>query len=213
MILAASAAGVGVLALAQPAEARIVYTPVHKVISLGHPYALDLNNDGANDFEIEVASSTCLTSCHLRELIAFACQACEGNQISITGHDNNYLPSAAALETGAKIPGESSASDAALAQQLRLGSHYSYFGNWFNVKSRYLGLTFRIHGKKHYGWARLNVRTHKHPFTVTGTLTGYAYETVPNKAIIAGKTHGKEDATLGRLAQGASGMAAGRQNH
>jgi len=209
--LAASAAGVGVLALAQPAEARIVYTPTHQVIRAGHPYMLDLNNDGTN-FEIEVASGTCLTSCHLRELIAFACQACEGNQISIIGdNNNNYLPSAAALKAGTKIPGKHSASDAVLAGN-RTGSHYSYFGNWFNVKSRYLGLTFLIHGKKHYGWARLSVKTHKHPFTVTGTLTGYAYETTPNKPIITGKTHGKDDATLGRLAQGASGLSAWRQN-
>src|ERR1700688_973850 len=133
--LAASAAGVRVLALTQAAEARIVYTPTHQVIRTGHQYILDLNNDGAGDFEIGVASATCLTNCHLRELIVFACQACEGNQISITGHSNNYLPSAAALKAGAMIPGKSSASDAALAQQLHLRSHYSYFGNWFNVKS------------------------------------------------------------------------------
>jgi hypothetical protein len=31
----------------------------------------------------------------------------------------------------------------------------------------------------------------------TATLTGYAYETIPNKSIIAGKTHGKNAATLG----------------
>jgi|HubBroStandDraft_6_1064221.scaffolds.fasta_scaffold227674_2 hypothetical protein len=53
--LAASAAGAGVLALAQPAEARVVYTPVHKVIRLGHPYALDLNHDGITDFSILIS--------------------------------------------------------------------------------------------------------------------------------------------------------------
>lgn len=54
-----------------------------------------------------------------------------------------------------------------------------------------------------------------------GTLTGYAYETIPNKPIIAGKTKGRDDAvaeessapplpnpesaTLGALAAGARG--------
>jgi len=37
-------------------------------------------------------------------------------------------------------------------------------------------------------------------------LTGYAYETIPNKLIIAGQTHGRDEATLGRLAQGVSGV-------
>jgi hypothetical protein len=62
-----------------------------------------------------------------------------------------------------------------------------------------LGLRFTIVGETHYGWARLS--------TVSGIfLNGYAYETIPNKPIIAGKTHGKDEATLGRLAQGASGV-------
>ncbi len=46
-------------------------------------------------------------------------------------------------------------------------------------------------------------------------LTGYAYETIPNKPIIAGKTHGKdvitlEPASLGHLARGASAIPAWR---
>ena len=40
---------------------------------------------------------------------------------------------------------------------------------------------------------------------ITATLTGYAYETIPNKPIIAGKTKVGDDrarTTLGRLALG-----------
>ena len=48
--LAASAAGVGVLA--QPAEAKIVYTPAHRLISVGQVAKLDLNHDGIADFRI-----------------------------------------------------------------------------------------------------------------------------------------------------------------
>jgi hypothetical protein len=48
--LAASAAGVGVLAVAQPADAKIVYTPAHVVVSEVVP--LDLNHDGIVDFTI-----------------------------------------------------------------------------------------------------------------------------------------------------------------
>lgn len=50
--LAASAAGVGVLALARPTEAKIVYTPTN----LQCPCNIDLNNDGTNDFAIGYSS-------------------------------------------------------------------------------------------------------------------------------------------------------------
>jgi len=50
-------------------------------------------------------------------------------------------------------------------------------------------------------------------------LTGYAYETVPHKAITAGKTSGTDevgsekrpDATLGALALGSAGFVAWRR--
>lgn len=48
--LAASAAGVGTLALSQPSEAKIVYTKTHRVI--GEHYRLDLNHDGTADFKL-----------------------------------------------------------------------------------------------------------------------------------------------------------------
>jgi hypothetical protein len=65
-----------------------------------------------------------------------------------------------------------------------------YYGPWANggkgAKNRYLGLKFMIKGKVHFGWARVTVKFIGH-HAVSGTLTGYAYETIPNKAIITGK--------------------------
>jgi hypothetical protein len=88
-------------------------------------------------------------------------------------------------------------------------------GNWPNVRNRHLGLKFQIHKKTHYGWARLSVKTSKMPIQMTGTLTGYAYETIPNKPITAGKTKGSDvttvsSASLGHLAAGASAIPAWR---
>ena len=93
-------------------------------------------------------------------------------------------------------------------------------GPWQNITGGYLGLKFVIHGKVLYGWARLNVTVTDRG--VFGLLTGYAYETVANKAILAGKTKGDEDdigmgpadfnnhspdaGTLSQLAQGAAGL-------
>src|ERR1700688_3394988 len=50
--LAASAAGVGVLALAPSAGARIVYTPTHMKFGRNTEVLLDLNHDGITDFHI-----------------------------------------------------------------------------------------------------------------------------------------------------------------
>jgi hypothetical protein len=50
--MAASAAGVSALALAMPAEAKIVYTHAHHVITRGGTYKLDVNHDGTTDFTL-----------------------------------------------------------------------------------------------------------------------------------------------------------------
>jgi hypothetical protein len=56
--LAASAAGVGVLAFAQPAEARIVYKPAHKhVFANSGVWAFDINGDGTPDFNFDTFAS------------------------------------------------------------------------------------------------------------------------------------------------------------
>jgi hypothetical protein len=101
------------------------------------------------------------------------------------------------------------------------------------VNSRYLGVKFEIKGQTHFGWARLNVQIQL-PLTITATLTGYAYETIANKAITAGQTKGpgnlepdasieepdasltapsSKPATLGALAAGAPGLSIWRREH
>jgi hypothetical protein len=60
-------------------------------------------------------------------------------------------------------------------------------GKWANVNNHYLGLSFKIRGKIHYGWARLSVAVQQ-DHKITATLTGYAYETIPKKEIHAGQT-------------------------
>src|SRR5258708_24407700 len=51
-VAVASAAGVGLLAAGQLAEAKIVYTPANVTLGRNSTYVLDLNNDGIPDFEI-----------------------------------------------------------------------------------------------------------------------------------------------------------------
>src|SRR5580704_18153794 len=63
--LGAGAAGVGMLALAQPAEGRIVYTPTHVIIGHGGTshFAIDLNHDGIPDFGFAMNANSCTSEC------------------------------------------------------------------------------------------------------------------------------------------------------
>lgn len=118
--------------------------------------------------------------------------------------------------------------------------HYSHFffgghstrtyGLWargIGAAGPYLGFRFMIGSEVHNGWARVSVQANF--LTITATLTGYAYETIPNRPILTGFTRGSldestaaeaatqeeqgtEPATLGRLAQGAAGLPTWRGN-
>ncbi|MGD0987816.1 MAG: hypothetical protein ABR874_08400 [Candidatus Sulfotelmatobacter sp.] len=88
-------------------------------------------------------------------------------------------------------------------------SLYGANGPWFLKQDHYLGFAFNIDGKEHFGWARLSLG--RFVFDHTATITGYAYETVPGKAIIAGDEGNSGEvstasATLGALALGAPGL-------
>jgi hypothetical protein len=51
--LAAQTAGVGLLALAMPAEGKIIYTPVHHTIARHGSFKIDLNHDSIPDFTLQ----------------------------------------------------------------------------------------------------------------------------------------------------------------
>lgn len=179
--LAAAAAGVSLLALAQPSEAKIVYTKIHQVIGANGVYALDLNHDGVVDFLIQQWSNFASYPLLAKEALGNAVQ----------GGRMGYR-SASALNPGAWIgpsqgfvkSGYNGEQMAFVAYNTETGSRFSG-GPWVNVTNRYLGLQFQIHGKTHYGWARLSVTVKGK--TVTATLTGYAYETVAGKRLRAGR--------------------------
>jgi len=223
--LAAGAAGVGMLTLTQPAEAKIVYTPTHVVI--GAPIPLDLDHDGIADFYVFEADS------HFGgERTLVVCQSVGSgglgpfcSYINVTNSIRATLSMGkdfgAALRSGARIQhGNRFLAELPLGTVVgysSTSSHTDWFGPWFNggkgVKRRYLGLKFKIKGRFHFGWARIPVTTSGKNFTAT--LTGYAYETIPGRAIVAGQTKGPDvitvdPASLGHLAAGASAIPAWR---
>jgi hypothetical protein len=192
--LAASAAGVGLLTTAQPASAKIIYTPVHHVIGRNGHYRLNLNHDRVPDFSL-VNSYYCNTDYCVDVLSALPSA---GNAV-LGQHGFLGIPYAYALQRGNVIgPNQPFSGQLMASSQSSQGT----IGRWLNVNSGYLGLRFVVKGKTHYGWARMSVKVYGRALIKT-TVTGFAYETIANKPIVAGKTKGPiQSTTLGALARG-----------
>jgi hypothetical protein len=215
--LVASAAGVSMLALAGASQAKVIYTETHQVTHTGFPLYIDLNHDGIKDFVLRTTyyvGSSCFVGLDASGYRNFN-NAVAGRRFSRSSY---FFSAASALPAGARIGPERKFPVHHPFMALELfnrdrTSQYSDVGPWVGkgngVRNRYLGLKFVIHGKVHYGWARLSVTLghHRQYDDVSGTLTGYAYETVPNKPIIAGQITGPDvitvqPETLARLARG-----------
>ena len=220
---AATAAGVGLLATSQAAEAKIVYTKADVVIN--HLYSgviLDLNNDGVADFSFYYArypGARVPLGFHSSALNISPKQSGNGvwevNEV-VNGFTDQCV---AALPAKAKVgPGAPFVGSNPIALWFSNGTAYETVkpGCFFKELHRgaFLGLKFMISGEVHYGWAHV---THS-DVQDSNTLDGYAYETVANQPIFTGKTSGTiaevnsmqgldpQPATLGMLAAGARGL-------
>ena len=102
--LAAGAAGVGVLALTPPSEAKVIYTPAHIVIGAGQTYKLDLNHDGIVDFGLQIY--TCTTeNCSIKrkELFIYGHSSdSDPNFIQVLGSTKGSAWFAVALRKGCR---------------------------------------------------------------------------------------------------------------
>jgi hypothetical protein len=169
------------------AVARIVYTPAHIKLGRNTQVLVDLNHDGIADFRV------------FNNFSNF------GNRISYRLFVSHYsMPTSFLGDLASKHPTPLSASARIGPKQhfsvaaTSMAHFYTYSGRithssgpWKNVKNRYVGVQFRIKGETHYGWARLSVTMHRDgTYGISAVLTGYAYETVANRPIIAGKTKG-----------------------
>jgi hypothetical protein len=184
--LAAGAAGVGMLALARSAEAKIVYTPAHIKIAPNSTVSLDLNHDGKNDFTFKNVLS-----------ISSNAPSFRSDRLSIIAANTNQVAGlaryASALVAGVKIGTSAAFSGGSLSMAFGMDQGGSLYcdGKWNSVQNRYLGMKFTIAGQTHFGWARLNTRCDL--YKVESVLTGYAYETVAGEAITTGQTKDDSD--------------------
>jgi hypothetical protein len=187
--VAAVAALVSVLALAKPSEAKIVYTPANVVLTSTGIYHLDVNHDGVTDFTLQVShyGSVCNgLSGWVTELPA------SGNSVvdqqTLQGPEPAPLASGTQIGQGQPFRGGEGVM-ASMTSRPPCGVDWG--GTWLDVNNRYLGLSFNINGQTHYGWAVLSVDLHSsrsgNAYSIL-TLTGYAYETIAGKSIIARQT-------------------------
>jgi len=188
----------GWLAMAWPAEAKIVYVPANVVINGDGSITLPTSG-GAIQFTIQAYVHINVCYGGLFEYRAdVGVTPAAGNGVVQTGGD------AAELIFGDAIGSSQDFSDHLLtmayeSQGCASDLDYGYWcddsgasGPPCTFVDGYLGLELEHQGSTYYGWARLSVTptTQNRRFGFTVQLTGYAYETNPGQAIMAGQTSG-----------------------
>jgi hypothetical protein len=221
--LAISAAGAAIAAV-PPAEAKIIYTPTHHILTNG---TLPIPIAGTASFNL-TDKSYIITGSWTSQILDINAT---GNAAVVAGAHGSASPLPRGKVIGPADKFQTGKVFMAEAFRETQISSSKAFGPFANITHRYLGLKFKLHGKVHYGWARFSAVTAGFPDgvpTVSATLTGYAYETIPNKPIVAGKTKGADEigsekqdaafamptrqpASLGLLALGSSGLSIWRR--
>jgi hypothetical protein len=190
--LTAAVAGVSMLALAAPAAGEVVVT--RKTINI--PMAgfrdfttkISMANNGVNNFSFNLYSFETGTD---RGFIMQGATAGDGVLGSGFYQKAFALPRGSKIGPGGAIPFEPYTALIEATQSGENGSRYPR-GNWEDSQNRYLGVSFKLNGQTHYGWIRVTVTINLQPHgpLPTAKITGYAYETVPNKQILAGTAAG-----------------------
>lgn len=215
--LAAGAAGMGMIAIPSPAEAKIIYTPTNQKITAQVP--IDFNGDGITDVTLAKTSTVGCTSSFCGNISTIYAFAPISNKIwGRNASSASALPPRFLIGNNQRRFSNTAGRMAFYYAKCRPtgGSCKTYkSGQWANVNDRYLAVEFKIAGENHYGWARLTVNANH---GLSATLTGYAYESIAGKPILIGNgvpPPGNENleespvsvspaqhATLGRIARG-----------
>ena len=186
----------GALAAAQPAEGAVVYSGLKNLaLADNQTIAVDLNGDGANDFNIKNFTPVALTSnggADYSKLKAnFVIPELE-NAIALS--NASYLN----LNPGAPIPGQGMSWLTASSVLNNYGFNLDY-GNIikdsaglnivaqgpFGRKEQLLGVRFQINSETHYGWIRYQGLGAEDGTAESGTIVDWAYEDTPYTPISA----------------------------
>jgi len=224
----------GTALVTAPAKAEIVYTPTN-VSTLNGTIFVDLNNDGISDIKLYDFCRQCTSSGQIESLEVRGAQNPSAFVIgrkSASFAQGTAWPAPYGFSIGPNSP-KRFIGPLRTADGPTMVYGYNFFfpadfdGPWQNASNKYLGIQFGINGQTHYGWARLSVRaftySQTHFIHIKVTLTGYAYETQPNTAILAGDEGPKAQSTaadargvnspsLGLLSLGSVGLDVWRRH-
>lgn len=190
----AAAAGFGIAALASPAQGEVVYTPAHKEIGRSG-VVIDFNHDGIADVEIAAALNFYADG---RGMVAYshhsnrALGTSRGEFVSMLPLGYTVGPNSAKFKLGGASSNYPKPKKFFYYCEANSGGA-SCAGPWYltgGTSGSYVGFEFLIDGQVHYGWARLKLEVTGRNYQTAVYLTGYAYETIANKPIVAGKTSG-----------------------
>lgn len=205
-LLAYSAAAGVVLAVAPDADAQIVYTDVDPdAVVSGGSVSYDIDGDGTDDFAFVQAT---ISSGERPLILAY------GSNIAnrFAGYAGPYFNYGNALDEGTTIDANltflatTQTANGAARDDARafLASTYPGYGAYGpfaddGVTDKYLGVRFVAGaGTTHYAWFLLSSGASSSSLTVQG----YAYETMPNTAIVAGDQGGITATDPDALAEG-----------
>jgi hypothetical protein len=184
-----------VLMFSVNAKAQIVYTDLNPDASIScystltnqycnQSYAIDLNNDGINDFNLDAGT------------LQNGAGGGSGALISVSFFDSNKVAVnassglAKAIGINTKL---SSSQTFAQSGSSSLKSTYSIgsgSGLWQNGVTKYLGVQLKVGSNYYNGWIRLSVSVAAHEWDASASFTvmDYAYNSIPNQTILAGET-------------------------
>lgn len=197
-----------------PAAAEVIYTPANQSIGKNASLFIDLNNDGATDLTIH-------ESCFATNIDPPQNRLVETPSPNLKVMEKFGRPGNLIRGTKIGAPHDYFIGRGDMVSFNNVYGAYVY-GYWGFALNHYLGVQFNIDGHLHYGWVRLTVNfvtNDRNTAEIRTHLSGYAYESEPDKLIIAGD-EGKTTntsappgslKTLGVLALGAPGLNISRK--
>ena len=171
----------------------IVYTDVRPDQTFdknGTSYHLDINNDGINDVDITYGSRGQGSFCGNLKSVWITIAPLNQNE---TGNNNSnqvaVVQPDTVIDNAAFVWNDTSPQS--LASKTTLcsahGSDYhktsTYYGLWRGAVDKYIALRLHTATDIYYGWVRLDVVSSLNSFTIKD----YAFNSIPNQAIVAGQ--------------------------
>ncbi len=165
-------------------EVVVIYTdidPDFTNYNSGNSYELDLNNDQIVDFSIGRAWD----GYDNKEWLGIASTPQAENGILSVAPWYVHpvpLPSGKIISKGGYRNGEFYNKDGTFTLGDCFANEPDCFYDWQVKGDKYLGLRFYINGKRHFGWARLEIIN-----STNWIVKDYAYNAIPNNGILAGQ--------------------------